>query len=767
MAREGIFKRIFGRRPAQEDAAEELETMSLAEEHARSDSPNFGRPGTEPLAVVIPPDHVSLRLLRAHVRKWDWMAKSQDALRLTSGDMSLFDYVLAQRQRNARHRLIERADKGDAITEDDLIDVMGADFNMSGPEIGMILDADRDARRVRERAEDRSHWEKAIDGRDGRSGKGGGSGDGGGGSGPSPGGAGRGGSDRPDRGGGPGSPTRGREAETIPDARIRADDIGSLIFAAESVTSDSATSLTDWLNDDPAGLVRSLRGDATLAHAEARGEVLYEATVCAWARTSVDAVSIIEADLPPAVRRWLADDVALRAAEGDKDVLDAYFTDGARESEALHRAAWIDAISQTDGRAAAAALRPMPSVTTAAKMGDPAVKPGEFKRLDTQDAVSSLHRSIRSLRRPTVGDVDGSATPSTDRRSPRSSPTDLPEERVAGVGPGFDSPPIPEMEPEWGAGVDGPELDVSAFANSDLELPTAWEPDLDTRSEIEPGADLDAIWNDPTPIAPLVPGPAPKPRAPKNPLSRNQSHSYARSTDDLTALPQSADEAPGAAVWVRGRRVDGAFVQVKDDMVTVKVGEFAKTVNGPLHRSGGPAVIEPDGTRRYYVNGALSREDGPAIEAVDPVHDVYAVNGAIKPLDLPPVLMSNRPFRAQLFRAWDRSGFPVNAELQARALLAVMTPADREPILDALRTSSDKHDQRFAGSAEALYGMYAPTASAPDREGSPSEIGVDGRSDSSGPLPMPLPPSLGPNVEDDFNSFYESLGRSDDIEPSL
>lgn len=39
--------------------------------------------------------------------------------------------------------------------------------------------------------------------------------------------------------------------------------------------------------------------------------------------------------------------------------------------------------------------------------------------------------------------------------------------------------------------------------------------------------------------------------------------------------------------------------------------------NGDKHRDDGPAVIDPDGTRRWYFNGKLSNKNGPAIISAD------------------------------------------------------------------------------------------------------------------------------------------------------
>ncbi len=712
---ERLFSRLFGRRPSLSDSPRSAVVASQSAVN--------GPPPMEPLALVIPPDHISLRLLRAHVRRWDWMHRSQDSLRLASGDMSLFDYTLAQRQRNARYRLIARADKGETITEDDLIEVMGADFNLGSTEVAMILDADRDVRRSQERADDRGRWQKAVDDHS------------------------NGGTHRPDRGpdgpgggssraGTSGQPVTGGAAFNNDSPKLRDEDMGTLVFAAQSTSSDSAASLTDWLDDDPTSLVRSLRADDMLTHAEARGDVLYEATVCAWARTTIVARTIVEVDLPNAVRRWLADDVALRAAEGDQDTLDAYFSDAARESEALHRAAWIDAVSRTDGRASAAAASPVPGVTTAAQIGAPAMRPGEFKLVDAQDAVSSLHTSIRSLRRKDaqtdLGIQDSDAVHTRRRSDSSPDESESVTESILSFGPGFESPPMGEQDEEW----------KQYQRNEEYEFLPG-----DVTNDIAPPTRLDigGIWDEPAPAAPSQHEAHQKAPSFRSRVRRSNAPSAEPNQDDLACLPRSADEAAGPAVFVRGRRVDAIFRYVKDDLVTLQIGGETRTVQGPLHREGGgAAVIEPDGTKRHYVNGALSREDGPAIEAPDPSQDVYAINGTVKPLDLPPTLLADRVFRRRLFRGWERAGFPINAELQARALLAVMPSEEREPIIANLRASSDQQDIHFAANADALYGRPEVTVSA--------ETDVDPVTE----VP-PLPPSLAPHTEDDFDDFYESL----------
>jgi hypothetical protein len=44
------------------------------------------------------------------------------------------------------------------------------------------------------------------------------------------------------------------------------------------------------------------------------------------------------------------------------------------------------------------------------------------------------------------------------------------------------------------------------------------------------------------------------------------------------------------------------------------MGIIAYSVKGRFHREGGPAVIYPDGIKRWYQHGELHRLDGPAIE---------------------------------------------------------------------------------------------------------------------------------------------------------
>jgi hypothetical protein len=64
--------------------------------------------------------------------------------------------------------------------------------------------------------------------------------------------------------------------------------------------------------------------------------------------------------------------------------------------------------------------------------------------------------------------------------------------------------------------------------------------------------------------------------------------------------------------WVNGKRhrEDGPAVIRAD-------GTKSWWVNGERHREGGPAVIRANGTKVWYLNGQRHREDGPAVEWAD------------------------------------------------------------------------------------------------------------------------------------------------------
>ena len=594
--------------------------------------------------LVIPPDHVSLRVLRAHVQQWDWMARSRDSLRVASGQMSLFDFYLAQRLRNARQGLIDRVDRGEQVTEDDLIKVMGADFTFGGEKVAIVTNVDRD---VRPRAQGRSptsiRWQ-----RDGTA--------------------------TPDPPGGPvgqgaWKPDGAMSSATHEQSQDHARPELGAVSAGDDATGP-LPSLTDWLNDDPGVLVSSLSNDAALAHAEACGGVLYEATVCAWARTMLEHGLVDEGQLPAAVRRWLADDGVVRSAVSNPRLRDTYFGDRSRESEALHRAQVIDVLSRTDPRASVVALSPVASDGTVEPMDGPFPQRGQVWRDGSAMAVSSLRESLRHLCQ-SVPEADARRTSPTETGSVHRA-----QSRVPGKSPGAFRRESPATD-------DGP---VSAGVTPDVGAAKA-------RCEV-PDASPRVWATDLTAGAGESPAVAPSPEVVAE---------QARGTDARKEQRRREEDATGPAVWIRGRRISGIFVEMREDQVGIVTNGEVRTLRGPLHRDDGPAVVEPDGTTRYYINGVVSRDQGPAIEAAEPAYDVYAINGTILPLDLPPALLGDRLFRARMFRAWERAGFPVNAELQARAVLATMSPADRESVLRNVRQSPDPRDRQFCSSADALY----------------------------------------------------------------
>ena len=70
-----------------------------------------------------------------------------------------------------------------------------------------------------------------------------------------------------------------------------------------------------------------------------------------------------------------------------------------------------------------------------------------------------------------------------------------------------------------------------------------------------------------------------------------------------------------------------------------------------LHREDGPAVIQRDGSKEWYLNGELHREDGPAIEYSDGAKCWYR-NGKLHREDGPAVIYQNGT------RKWLLNGMP-------------------------------------------------------------------------------------------------------------
>jgi hypothetical protein len=82
-------------------------------------------------------------------------------------------------------------------------------------------------------------------------------------------------------------------------------------------------------------------------------------------------------------------------------------------------------------------------------------------------------------------------------------------------------------------------------------------------------------------------------------------------------------------------------VVVSEIEVTVdESGTHYHTLNGVLHRVGGPAVEHPKGYKEYRVDGVLHREDGPAIEWSDGGRDYYQ-HGKFHRLDGPAIEYSD------------------------------------------------------------------------------------------------------------------------------
>jgi len=78
--------------------------------------------------------------------------------------------------------------------------------------------------------------------------------------------------------------------------------------------------------------------------------------------------------------------------------------------------------------------------------------------------------------------------------------------------------------------------------------------------------------------------------------------------------------------WVDGKRhrLDGPAIESAD-------GSKVWYKDGKLHRIDGPALEFKYGTNQWYVNGELHRHDGPAVEGVDGSNAWY-LNGGHIPL---------------------------------------------------------------------------------------------------------------------------------------
>ena len=65
--------------------------------------------------------------------------------------------------------------------------------------------------------------------------------------------------------------------------------------------------------------------------------------------------------------------------------------------------------------------------------------------------------------------------------------------------------------------------------------------------------------------------------------------------------------------WIDGNKLTEEEFNSRS-VKTIEHGhEIWRNLNGELHRTNGPAIILPNGTKEYYLNGKLHREDGPAV----------------------------------------------------------------------------------------------------------------------------------------------------------
>ena len=66
--------------------------------------------------------------------------------------------------------------------------------------------------------------------------------------------------------------------------------------------------------------------------------------------------------------------------------------------------------------------------------------------------------------------------------------------------------------------------------------------------------------------------------------------------------------------------------ELQKPIVSKDVQGITYKVKGKLHREDGPAVIYPNGTKRWHINGKLHRTDGPAVEYATGEEE-YWING--------------------------------------------------------------------------------------------------------------------------------------------
>jgi hypothetical protein len=80
---------------------------------------------------------------------------------------------------------------------------------------------------------------------------------------------------------------------------------------------------------------------------------------------------------------------------------------------------------------------------------------------------------------------------------------------------------------------------------------------------------------------------------------------------------------------------------MKNGMYTSTAGIIRYYKNDKLHRSDGPALIQPTGEEAWFLFGLRHREDGPAIYSSDGKFKSYYVHGRCHRKDGPALIASN------------------------------------------------------------------------------------------------------------------------------
>ena len=86
--------------------------------------------------------------------------------------------------------------------------------------------------------------------------------------------------------------------------------------------------------------------------------------------------------------------------------------------------------------------------------------------------------------------------------------------------------------------------------------------------------------------------------------------------------PELIIDPDGTKFWYLNRKLhreDGPAIEYSD-------GSIEWWLNGKLHREDGPAIEFINGTKQWWINNKLHREDGPAIEHPDGTQEWF-LNG--------------------------------------------------------------------------------------------------------------------------------------------